>query len=147
MPKQPTYYPGVEEEYEVSHDAFHKAFDDSKPEVLKVPGLQEFAAALWLRRSSIPSPTQKDPLLNIFDEFDSDNDGVLNAAEIAGAFRSHGININDEQVCYYINEFEENKATFITRCEFPEFVYSMAVADLHAHPELSDSSTDSCDLP
>ena len=59
---------GIEEEEEMFHNAFHKAFDDSKPEDLKVAGLQEFAAAIWQRRSQIPSPSSKDPLLHIFDE-------------------------------------------------------------------------------
>lgn len=57
---------GVEEEYDVSHDAFHRAFDDAKPESAKIPGLQEFAAAIYERRRLIPSG--HDPLAQIFDE-------------------------------------------------------------------------------
>ena len=58
---------GVEEELEVSHSAFHKAFEDAKPEKAQVPGLQEFAASIWARRRQIPSST-RDPVTHIFDE-------------------------------------------------------------------------------
>ncbi len=49
----------------MSHDAFHRAFDDAKPGQAKVPGLQEFAAAIWDRRRI---PSRQDPLIHIFDE-------------------------------------------------------------------------------
>ena len=78
---------GIEEEEEVFHNAFHKAFDDSKPESLKVPGLQEFAAAIWQRRSNIPSPSSKDPLLHIFDEVRPECFVLPNAGEIGDSFR------------------------------------------------------------
>lgn len=63
------FHTGVEEEYDVSHSAFHKAFEDAKPAAAQVPGLQEFAAAIWDRRKQIPS--RQDPLLHIFDEVGS----------------------------------------------------------------------------
>eukprot|EP00798_Chlamydomonas_sp_ICE-L_P007353 gene7353-476_t len=141
-PPQPQYYPGIEEELEVSYDAYHSAFEDSKPELLKVPGLQEFAASLWQRRSSIPTTNFKDPLKNIFDEFDTDNDGILHSPEIAKALSSYGVAVQ-----WYITMFEESKAPYITRCEFPAFIFSMAIGDLHAHNIRNGESTDSCDLP
>jgi len=57
---------GSEEEYDVSHSAFHRAFEDAKPAPAKVPGLQEFAAAIYERRRLIAS--SHDPLMQIFDE-------------------------------------------------------------------------------
>ena len=82
-------------------------------------------------------------------QFDTDNDGHLTSREIAEALKSRGVGVSTEQVEWYIRSFEENKSNFISRGEFPAFVFSMAVADLHAHPHLADgsSSTDSCDLP
>lgn len=58
---------GYEEELEMSHEAFHRAFAESKLDSpLLVPGLQEFAAALYQRRRFVTSG--RDPLLHIFDE-------------------------------------------------------------------------------
>lgn len=57
---------GIEEETEVLHDAFHRAFEEAKPCNARIPGLQEFAAALWERRRLIPS--NHDPLMHIFTE-------------------------------------------------------------------------------
>eukprot|EP00798_Chlamydomonas_sp_ICE-L_P016931 gene16931-23201_t len=115
-----------------------------------VPGLQEFAAAVMQRRRAIPSPTFKDPLLHMFDEFDADNDGILSANEIASALRSYGVDVHTDQVQQYISMFEESKALTISRNKFPEFVYSMSIADLnhlHRHPDLINcTSLDSCDL-
>lgn len=48
------------------HDAFHRAFEEAKPCNARIPGLQEFAAALWERRRLIPS--NQDPLMHIFTE-------------------------------------------------------------------------------
>lgn len=48
------------------HDAFHRAFEEAKPCNARIPGLQEFAAALWERRRLIPS--NHDPLMHIFTE-------------------------------------------------------------------------------
>eukprot|EP00195_Chlamydomonas_chlamydogama_P011412 CAMPEP_0202901934 /NCGR_PEP_ID=MMETSP1392-20130828/15408_1 /ASSEMBLY_ACC=CAM_ASM_000868 /TAXON_ID=225041 /ORGANISM="Chlamydomonas chlamydogama, Strain SAG 11-48b" /LENGTH=153 /DNA_ID=CAMNT_0049588597 /DNA_START=249 /DNA_END=710 /DNA_ORIENTATION=- len=138
-PAQPTYYPGVEEEYEVSHSAFHRAFEDAKPAKMRVPGLQEFAAAIWERRRAIPS--QHDPLLHIFDEFDTNGDGVLTASEIAAAMRSRGVTVSTEQVQGLIEAFEEKKAHMIVRQEWPDFVYSLTVADLHAKDQYVPGKT------
>ncbi len=57
---------GVEEDFEVTSGAFHKAFEDARPQLVAIPGLQEFAASIWNRRRRIASP--HDPLLTIFDE-------------------------------------------------------------------------------
>lgn len=135
----------------MSYDAYHRAFEESKPEVLQVEGLQEFAAAIWQRRSNIPSSNFKDPLLNIFDEFDTDSTGELTAEQIAKALNSYSVAVSTEQVQWYITRFEEHqqkKFTSISRQEFPMFIFSMAIGDLHAHPEaVRESSEESCDLP
>uniref|UniRef100_A0A7S0WWR4 EF-hand domain-containing protein n=1 Tax=Chlamydomonas leiostraca TaxID=1034604 RepID=A0A7S0WWR4_9CHLO len=130
-PVEPTYYPGIEEEENVSHAAFHNAFEASKPNKMKVAGLQEFAAAIWDRRRRIPSATS-DPLLHLFKEFDTDNDGLLTAEEIAKAFSSHGVTITETQVKSLIDEFEEGREHDIKLDEWVDFVYSLAVSDLHA---------------
>jgi len=136
-PPQPMYYPGEEEEYDVSHNAFHKAFEDAKPAAAQVPGLQELAAAIWERRKI---PSRQDPLLHIFDEFDMDNDGVLSSGEIVEALKSRGVaKISKEQVQWLIDAFERTKACalpkfahVITRQQWPDFVYSLTVADMNA---------------
>ncbi|KAJ9526942.1 hypothetical protein QJQ45_025343 [Haematococcus lacustris] len=100
LPRRPTpsyqaYYPGVEEERDVTHDAYLLAFEAAKPSAMRVPGLQEFAAALWARRRY---STSGDPLHHLFKEYDADNDGKLKAEEIAAAFASHSVSISAEQV-------------------------------------------------
>ncbi len=59
----------------MSHTAFHRAFEEAKPERAQVPGLQEFAAAIWARRRLIAS--NHDPLAQIFDEVGSLGEGQI----------------------------------------------------------------------
>ncbi|GAX83213.1 hypothetical protein CEUSTIGMA_g10639.t1 [Chlamydomonas eustigma] len=142
---EPMYYPGAEEDLEVTQSAFHRAFEDAMPIPAKVPGLQQFAASIWDRRKRIPS--RQDPLLTLFDEFDRDNDGILSSDEIAEALRSRGVNeISTAQVQWLINVFEESKACalpsfkqVVTRQQWPDFVFSLTVADMHAHADPSKS--------
>lgn len=70
----------------------------SKPDVLRISGLQEMAAALWDRQRHIPSQTYLNPLDHIFTEFDLDNDDCLDASDIAAALQSRGVTITPEQV-------------------------------------------------
>ena len=43
-----------------------------------------------------------DPLMRIFDEFDKDHDGHLNAKELAAALRSRKVDISEDQVQQFI---------------------------------------------
>jgi Ca2+-binding EF-hand superfamily protein len=50
-----------------------------------------------LARQRIPSGQYSNPLGHIFDEFDTDRDGLLTAHEVAEALRSRQVEITDEQ--------------------------------------------------
>jgi hypothetical protein len=65
-PSKPLY-PGFQEEKDVSHEAFMHAMEAARPRAMRLPGMQEFAASLWGRRS-IPSQNYSDPLDHIFTE-------------------------------------------------------------------------------
>jgi hypothetical protein len=148
-PAEPTYYPGADEDLGATHDAFHRAFEEAKPSISRVPGLQEFAAAIYERRRLIPS--SHDPLLQIFDEFDRDSDGILSAPEIAQALRSRSVTINAEQAQWLIDTFEENRtctlpgttaSATISRPEWSNFIYSLTIADMHANEDPGRKSLD-----
>ena len=94
--------PTPDEDKEVAHNAFMSAFQESQPERVRVPGMQEFASAV-LARARIPSTQYVDPLGHVFKEFDSDGDGFLTAAEIGKALRSRDVKITDEQVEMFID--------------------------------------------
>lgn len=135
-------YPGLQEEVDVSHQAFMQAFQGSHP-IAAVPGLQEFAAALLDRRRSIPSSAYADPLDHVFAEADGDNDGKLSAEEVSAALRSRGVDASPEIVGRYIRCARDAagsahppgavSAETIERREFPAFVLAMASADMHHH--------------
>lgn len=94
---------GPKEEKDVSHEAFMHAFEASRPPTVRIPGLQEFAAAIWERRRRIPSTMYNDPLDHIFAEFDEDSDGSLSAGEITRALESRGVAATEEAVQAYID--------------------------------------------
>lgn len=139
----PPPYPSWQEEHDVSHEAFLRAFKASHPVAAAVPGLQEFAAALLERRRSIPSTSYPDPLAHVFAEADADGDGLLSAAEVSAALRSRGVDASPEIVGRYIRcardaagaPHPEGGAADerVARGEFPAFVLAMASADLHHH--------------
>jgi len=141
---QPQYYPDAEEDADVLQNAFHAAYEQTKPEALRVPGLQEFAAAIWQRRRAIPSQSYVDPLMHLFQEFDTDNDGVLESEEIASAFKSHGVEITAQQIQELIIAYENGRDYVIKKEEWPEFVHSLATSDLHVkeHYRADRSSLD-----
>ncbi|KAF5838917.1 hypothetical protein DUNSADRAFT_2008 [Dunaliella salina] len=141
---KPQYYPDAEEDADVLQNAFHAAYEQTKPAALRVPGLQEFAAAIWQRRRAIPSQSYVDPLMHLFQEFDTDNDGVLESEEIASAFQSHGVQISAQQIQELIIAYENGREYVIKREEWPEFVHSLATSDLHVkeHYRADQSSLD-----
>jgi len=145
---QGTYYPGLEEEVATSSEAFHRAYNDSRPDPAKVPGLQSFAAALYARRRLITSGN--DPLQNMFDEFDTDNDGILSSSDLVAAMKSYDVYMRDEQAQWLMNAFAATRTcalpsfkSAITRQEWPNFVHSLAVSD----PNLKSDGTRSIDEP
>ncbi|KAL6756241.1 hypothetical protein V8C86DRAFT_2436260 [Haematococcus lacustris] len=132
---------GVEEERDVTHDAYLLAFEAAKPSAMRVPGLQEFAAALWARRRY---STSGDPLHHLFKEYDADNDGKLKADEIAAAFASHNVSISAEQVKALIATYVTDSETCDTDPDsapatdtisaqmWPEWIHSLAISELHS---------------
>lgn len=122
--------PGPQEERSSAHEAFMHALESAKPVKLRMPGLQEFAAAVWERRRRIPSATYSDPLDHIFTEFDEDNDGHLTAVEITHALQSRAVHCTEEQVQEFINAIDTNANGTVERTEFADFIFHLAVADL-----------------
>lgn len=123
------YYPGPQEEKEVSHEAFLHAFEASKP-AARIPGLQQFAAAIWERRRRIPSQTYNDPLDHIFTEFDADGDGHLTAEEVASALKSRGVEADAKVVQAFIDAVDSDSNGTVERNEFASFIFHMANADM-----------------
>lgn len=136
---QPSFYPGPQEEKEAAHEAFLHAFEASKPVCVRMPGLQQFAAAIWERRRRIPSTTYNDPLDHIFTEFDEDGDGHLTSDEIARALQSRGVAAQPEQVQDFIDAIDVNKNGTVERSEFADFIFHMAVADLKSVSSMDDA--------
>ncbi|KAF8073112.1 PRFB1 [Scenedesmus sp. PABB004] len=131
-------FPGPAEEKESAHEAFLHAFEAAKPVTLRMPGLQQFAAAIWERRRRIPSTTYNDPLDHIFTEFDEDGDGSLTAAEVAHALQSRDVKATPEQVQEFIDAIDVNKNGTVERSEFADFIFHMAVADLKSVSSMSE---------
>ena len=121
-------YPSAREEAGVSHDAFLHAMEAARPRAMHIPGMNEFAAALWQRRR-IPSASGADPLDHIFSEFDADSDGKLSAAEIARALVSRGVDATEAQVGVFIDASDTDDDGLVSRDEFPAFVFKMASAN------------------
>eukprot|EP01026_Neomeris_dumetosa_P055806 TRINITY_DN5085_c0_g2_i8.p1 TRINITY_DN5085_c0_g2~~TRINITY_DN5085_c0_g2_i8.p1 ORF type:complete len:212 (+),score=19.09 TRINITY_DN5085_c0_g2_i8:71-637(+) len=122
----PRGYPLPEEEKRVAHEAFLKAYLGSKPQNQQIPGLQEFAASIWDRRHHIPSQTFHDPLQRMFDEFDEDMDGHLNAKELAHALQSRNVDISEEQAQKFIDAADKSGNHLIEKEEFAELIHYMA---------------------
>lgn len=123
-------FPGPQEERASAHDAFMNALQSAKPIKLRMPGMQQFAAAIWERRRRIPSATFNDPLDHIFTEFDEDGDGHLTAVEIAHALKSRGVEAEVEQVQEFIDAIDTNANGTVERTEFADFIFHLAVAEL-----------------
>lgn len=124
-------YPGPAEEKEVSHEAFMHAFSAAKP-AARIPGLQQFAAAIWERRRRIPSTTYNDPLDHIFTEFDEDGDGHLTADEVAKALQSRGVQADAATVQHFIDAADANSNGQVERQEFASFIFHLAQADMRS---------------
>lgn len=135
-------YPGPQEERESAHEAFMHALESAKPVKLRMPGMQQFAAAIWERRRRIPSATFNDPLDHIFTEFDEDGDGHLTAVEIAHALRSRGVEADEKQLQEFIDAIDTNANGTVERSEFADFIFHLAVAELKSVSAASLSEAD-----
>lgn len=87
---------------------------------------------MWERRRRIPSQTYNDPLDHIFTEFDEDGDGHLTADEIASALQSRGVQADTHQIQDFIDAIDLDHNGTVERSEFADFIFHLAVADLHA---------------
>ena len=63
-------------------------------------GLVASALQVWARRQI--SSSGQDPLDHVFLEFDSDNDGYLNAEDVTAALSSRNVNITPEQAQVFL---------------------------------------------
>lgn len=107
--------------------------------------MQEFASAI-LARARIPSQQYTDPLLHIFQEFDTNGDGYLTAVEVAEALRSRDVHITDEQVQMFIDAVDLTHSHKVQASEFRDLVLHMAAADLHSRKEDHDGEWVRCSL-
>lgn len=137
--------PGPEEDREVAHSAYLHAFQEAQPEKARVPGMQEFASAI-LARSRIPSQQYSDPLLHIFQEFDTNNDGCLTASEVGQALRSRDVHVTDEQVEMFIDAVDLTHSHTVQASEFRDLVLHMAAADLHSRKSQFEGEWVRCSL-
>lgn len=144
--------PTPEEDKEVMHEAFLHAFEISRPEQCRIPGMQEFASAI-LAREKIPSQQYSDPLGHIFDEVDSNGDSVLSASEVGEALRSHDIEITDDQVAMFMRAMRtigRDKASLssdeqevcVEKKYFRDLIVHMAAADFQC-TQLCENAFDS----
>ncbi|GMH33075.1 hypothetical protein BSKO_00909 [Bryopsis sp. KO-2023] len=103
---------------------------NSAPPSFEIPGLAEFAAGVTERRKHIPSPSNQDPLLRLFDEFDWDHDGQLTVEEVCKALRSRQIEITEDQAKFFIDAVasykEKASPRLASRNQFPKLVLHMA---------------------
>lgn len=123
--------PNAAEDKDAMHSSFVKAYHDSQSDLIKIPGLQEFASAVWERRKRIPTANYKDPLDHLFTEFDQDSDGHLTAAEVAAALQSRGVQISEQVAQLYIDAADGDGNGQVERHEFGNLIYRMAVANLN----------------
>lgn len=100
--EEPLTHPNARVEQDVSHNAFANALNASKPAKLRVKGLQEQAAAIWQRRSMPQGGGSA--LDHVFLEHDTDSDGELDAAEVAGLFGSLGVQVRGVVSCLRVSE-------------------------------------------
>lgn len=134
--------PAPQEEASSAHEAFMHALESAKPVSLRMPGLQQFAAAIWERRRRIPSSTYSDPLDHIFTEFDADNDGHLTAPEVASALQSRGVEADVKQLQEFINAIDTNANGTVERNEFADFIFHLAVAELKTAAAASSTQSE-----
>ena len=150
MNKDRSGIPTPEEDKEVMHEAFLHAFEISRPEQCRIPGMQEFASAI-LAREKIPSQQYSDPLGHIFDEVDANGDCVLSASEVGQALRSHDIEITDDQVAMFMkamkrlgggSSVEEESQVCVEKKDFRDLIVHMAAADFQC-AQLCENAFDS----
>lgn len=120
--------PSPQEDKEVMHESFMHAYENSLASLCRIEGMQTFAGGM-LARAQIPSQQYVDPLSHIFDEFDTDGNKVLAAAEVGRALRSRDVGITDDQVEMFIKAVFGEGATEVRRENFKELVMHMAMAD------------------
>lgn len=128
----PPLYPDPSEDSEECHNAFLHAYEASRPrEYQHIPGLQEFAAAIFERNRRIPSSSYSSPLDHIFTEFDEDNDGKLSVSDVTAALMSRNVQITNDQVMMFIDGVNKHHNHMVERHEFADLVFSMASLDVH----------------
>lgn len=151
MNKDRSGIPTPEEDKEVMHEAFLHAFEISRPEQCRIPGMQEFASAI-LAREKIPSQQYSDPLGHIFDEVDANGDCVLSASEVGQALRSHDIEITDDQVAMFMKAMKRlsggssdddiQDQVSVEKKDFRDLIVHMAAADFQC-AQLCENAFDS----
>ncbi|KAA6424506.1 MAG: hypothetical protein FRX49_05718 [Trebouxia sp. A1-2] len=122
----------------VVEESFRQAYRNSQADTICVPGLQEFAGSIWARRRNISS--YQDPLEHIFSEFDEDQDGYLNAADVTAALGSRNVNITPEQAQMFLEVSDVDSDHVVGKHEFADFIFHMAAADLAHGSEPSGDS-------
>lgn len=127
-----------EDDINVVEESFRQAYRNSQADTICVPGLQEFAGSIWARRRIASS--YQDPLDHIFSEFDEDQDGYLNAADVTAALSSRNVNITPEQAQMFLEVSDVDSDHVVGKHEFADFIFHMAAADL-AHGSESTGDT------
>ena len=84
---------------------------------------------VWDRRKHVPASVYCDPLCELFDEFDQDNDGHLTATEIHDVLQGQGVSISCDQVRSFIRDADADGNEQIEKEEFETFLYGLANAD------------------
>jgi hypothetical protein len=129
--KQQPLYPDACEDMEVCHDAFLHAYEASRPVMLRIHGLQEFAAAIFELSRRIPSTSYTCPLDHIFSEFDEDNDGKLSVDDVTAALQSRAVDITRDQVMMFIDGVDGHQHHMVEKHQFADLIFSMASLNLH----------------
>jgi Ca2+-binding EF-hand superfamily protein len=88
-----------------------------------------FTSQIWDRHRHVPPSIYRNPLTNLFDEFDVDGDGHLTVTEIESALVSRGVQIHADQLSAFIKAADLNQNEQIERDEFEPFLYALADAD------------------
>jgi hypothetical protein len=122
--------PSPEEDKFVMHESFMHAYENSLSSLCRIPGMQSFAGGM-LSRAKIPSQQYIDPLSHIFDEFDTDGNGILSATEVGEALRSREVQITDEQVRMFVRAIlgGDGSNALVGRDNFKDLIMHMAAAD------------------
>ena len=78
-------------------------------------------------------PSGEDPLLHIFDEFDTDHDGRLNGTDVAAALQSRRVRLSPADAQAFVDDIDATGT--IGRAQFGALVYALAAADLRHYEQ------------